>query len=164
MRAVPGAQFKFDFNPNCGFGQFPAEKAYPGDEYVDYIGVDVYDQPWLPETYPIPADATAKEIIKRQKKVWNDLLRGNHGVMCRAGANARCPPFVESNSFPRPDRMNAISSLSLQVIARRFSNLCFLKGLRTGAGYPQVWSSGLARARIESRRSCNSFVRVNTVC
>jgi hypothetical protein len=81
MRAVAGGKFKFDFNPNCGFGQFPAEKAYPGDEYVDYIGVDVYDQSWLPATYPIPADATAEEILKRQKKVWNDLLNGNHGLL-----------------------------------------------------------------------------------
>ena len=43
------AEFRFVFNPNIGPGQTGTENAtdfYPGDEYVDLIGVDAYD--WWP--------------------------------------------------------------------------------------------------------------------
>jgi Glycosyl hydrolase family 26 len=45
MRGVPGAQFEFDW---CvAAGHYPAvEAAYPGDAYVDYVGMDVYDTWW----------------------------------------------------------------------------------------------------------------------
>jgi len=47
MRAVPGAQFKFCWNPN---GPSPTtyspDQAYPGNAYVDYVGTDVYDNFW----------------------------------------------------------------------------------------------------------------------
>lgn len=41
MRAVPGQAFKFDWCPNLGWAI--SEASYPGDAYVDYIGMDVYD-------------------------------------------------------------------------------------------------------------------------
>jgi hypothetical protein len=47
MRAVPGAQFKFCWNPN---GPSPTsygpDQAYPGNAYVDYVGTDIYDNFW----------------------------------------------------------------------------------------------------------------------
>lgn len=45
MRSVPGASFEFDWCPVLG-SDFPLEQAYPGDAYVDFIGMDVYDQDW----------------------------------------------------------------------------------------------------------------------
>lgn len=57
MRASLGQHFRFDWNPNLGAGKFPAEQAYPGDAFVDYVGVDAYD--------------TAS---------WNALYRGDHGL------------------------------------------------------------------------------------
>lgn len=50
MRSVPGARFRFDWNPSRGTSVpgFKDESAYPGDTYVDYIGMDVYDQSWAP--------------------------------------------------------------------------------------------------------------------
>jgi chitodextrinase len=45
MRSVPGQQFKFDWCP--AFDRTVPDAAYPGDAYVDYIGLDVYDPaPW----------------------------------------------------------------------------------------------------------------------
>jgi len=42
MRSVPGAQFVFDW---CLSGSRPVDEAmYPGDDYVDIIGYDLYDQ------------------------------------------------------------------------------------------------------------------------
>ncbi|MDX6718113.1 MAG: hypothetical protein QOJ63_367 [Solirubrobacteraceae bacterium] len=52
MRAVPGAAFRFDWSPSSGSSwlngqQLDAAAAYPGDAYVDYIGLDQYDASWI---------------------------------------------------------------------------------------------------------------------
>lgn len=47
MRGV-SPQFKFDWNPAYGPLEFDADQAYPGDAYVDYIGLVVFDQGWEP--------------------------------------------------------------------------------------------------------------------
>ncbi|WKV73544.1 hypothetical protein AW27_019675 [Streptomyces sp. PCS3-D2] len=44
MRSVPGQEFKFDFAPNRGTDAIGWTKCYPGDGYVDIIGMDSYDQ------------------------------------------------------------------------------------------------------------------------
>jgi len=82
MRAVPGAEkLKFCWNPAQAWLQFPAENAYPGDDVVDYVGLDLYDQSWDKDTYPFPKDATPEEILARQKKTWNEVIYdGNHGL------------------------------------------------------------------------------------
>jgi len=53
MRSVPGANFKFVWNPNAtgsyGSAYAPAQ-TYPGNAYVDFVGTDVYDnEPWSTE-------------------------------------------------------------------------------------------------------------------
>ena len=48
MRAVPGQAFRFDWSPVLGQGAVAPDRAYPGDAYVDYIGLDTYDQDWFP--------------------------------------------------------------------------------------------------------------------
>ncbi|MFD0373221.1 glycoside hydrolase family 26 protein [Streptomyces sp. NPDC127114] len=45
MRAVKGQRFRFDFAPNRGRDAVPWTSCYPGDAYVDVIGMDAYDQP-----------------------------------------------------------------------------------------------------------------------
>ncbi|WP_405519743.1 glycoside hydrolase family 26 protein [Streptomyces tsukubensis] len=45
MRAVPGQKFKFDFAPTRGRDAIPWTDCYPGDDSVDIIGMDSYDQP-----------------------------------------------------------------------------------------------------------------------
>ena len=56
MRAVPGANFTFEWNPTRG-GQGSADQQmgnyanyYPGDNYVDVVGLDVYDSAYF--SYP----------------------------------------------------------------------------------------------------------------
>ncbi len=44
MRAVPGQKFKFDFAPNRGADAIGWTRCYPGDDVVDIIGMDSYDQ------------------------------------------------------------------------------------------------------------------------
>jgi len=75
MRAVPGAEsLKFCWNPTLGEQDFPAEQAWPGDASVDYVGLDVYDETWHPDTYPWPANASAAEIETRQKRAWQEWI------------------------------------------------------------------------------------------
>ncbi|MFC9298156.1 glycosyl hydrolase [Streptomyces sp. NPDC057011] len=44
MRSVPGQKFKFDFAPNRGKDAIGWTRCYPGDDVVDIIGMDSYDQ------------------------------------------------------------------------------------------------------------------------
>jgi len=49
LRAVPGAAFRFCWNPILGVNNFTlqgTESCYPGNAYVDEIGVDAYDGDW----------------------------------------------------------------------------------------------------------------------
>lgn len=45
MRSVPGQAFRFDFDPSRGVDDIPWTECYPGDNVVDIIGMDSYDQP-----------------------------------------------------------------------------------------------------------------------
>ncbi|WP_435611873.1 glycosyl hydrolase [Streptomyces sp. bgisy159] len=45
MRSVPGQEFRFDFTPSRGRDAVPWTRCYPGDDTVDIIGMDSYDQP-----------------------------------------------------------------------------------------------------------------------
>jgi hypothetical protein len=74
MRSAPGQHFKFDWNPDIGRNSFPAEQAYPGDAYVDYIGVDVYDYSW--SRYP----AGGSGLSAARDAAWNDAVNGDHGL------------------------------------------------------------------------------------
>ncbi|HZV25028.1 MAG TPA: glycosyl hydrolase [Acidothermaceae bacterium] len=74
MRSVAGQHFAFDWNPTLGAGAFPAQLAYPGDAYVDYIGVDIYDSSW--SRYPTAATGLAAA----QAAAWNDDVNGADGL------------------------------------------------------------------------------------
>jgi hypothetical protein len=84
MRSVPGAQrLRFDWNPGHG-PRFVPVAAYPGDAYVDIIGMDIYDRTWGPRF----RDPAAR---------WNDYLRRPYGLeWLRNFANAHGKPI----SFP----------------------------------------------------------------
>jgi hypothetical protein len=67
MRKVaPG--LRFDWSPVLGSSSpFPLENAYPGDAYVDFIGMDVYDQGW----------GTGWEDPAKR---WNTMLTQSYGL------------------------------------------------------------------------------------
>lgn len=79
MRAVKGAEkLQFCWNPALGWQQFPAAQAYPGDDFVDIIGLDIYDESWGKDTYPLPDGATPEDTMKRRDRAWNDVLYGGN--------------------------------------------------------------------------------------
>jgi hypothetical protein len=84
MRSMPGAQFHFDWCPNIGYQAIAAEKAYPGDAYVDLIGMDVYNESWDPN-------------ITTPAARWNQLMNESHGLKWHATFAAAHHKWI---SFP----------------------------------------------------------------
>lgn len=70
MRSVPGAHFAFDWCVNNGNSSINAEAAYPGDAYVDYVGIDAYDMVWGPNS------STVSDPAQR----WKIITQGDHGL------------------------------------------------------------------------------------
>ncbi|RYZ43103.1 MAG: beta-mannanase [Myxococcaceae bacterium] len=66
----PNAGFEFDWNPNYDISAADLAATYPGDAYVDYIGLDMYDQGWN-GSYPIPAGCTGSCALTRWQSIWN---------------------------------------------------------------------------------------------
>jgi len=84
IRAVPGASnIKFNWNGCHGWSAFNLADAYPGDAYVDTIGVDVYDQSWDTVTYPYTTTVYpyGADALARQQKAWNGISgTSNYGM------------------------------------------------------------------------------------
>ena len=68
----PANQWKFVWNPTTAWW----DKAYldtiwPGNDYVDVVGLDIYDQSWATGTYPYPSDCDATCRLSRQQTAWS---------------------------------------------------------------------------------------------
>ena len=85
MRSVSGANFKFVWNPlessNVSCPGVHLESYYPGDKYVDVIGLDVYDG----LGQPVNSDAAR----------WSDMLNGLNG----GGWTAETPLAINGQKF-----------------------------------------------------------------
>jgi hypothetical protein len=80
LRDDPNSHFVINFNPTIGYGIIAAETVYPGDAYVDRIGLSIYDRDTSGQ-YPVPVDATLNEKLTRWQNVWNnDILNDPHGL------------------------------------------------------------------------------------
>jgi hypothetical protein len=93
MRSVEGARFRFDWNPTLGWQQIPPDRLYPGDEWVDVIGLDVYNQTW-------------KEGVRTPEERWWDLRDQPFGLAWHARfAKEHGKPlsFPEWGTGTRPD-------------------------------------------------------------
>lgn len=93
MRSVPNANFRFDWNVACYAGAPSPEAAYPGDEYVDFIGCDVYNASWN------PAVATGEQR-------WNAVLNAQYGLNWHrqfAAAHGKPMSYPEWGTGTRPD-------------------------------------------------------------
>ena len=80
MRSVPGQRFEFDWNINNGRNEIDAMRYWPGDDVVDYVGVDVYDMSWAFGTYPYPEGCDAACRTERQDRAWNHILNDERGL------------------------------------------------------------------------------------
>ena len=71
MRSVPGAHFQFDWALSAGASAVDPALAYPGDAYVDDIGMDVYD--WNPS-------GSTESPTQR----WTGLVNESYGLAWQA--------------------------------------------------------------------------------
>ncbi|MDB5998314.1 MAG: hypothetical protein JWP52_13 [Rhizobacter sp.] len=93
MRSVPGQNFKFDWCPAIGKGDIEPTRVYPGDAYVDIIGLDVYNQTWSSPT-PSP------------EKLWDGFLGQQFGLNWHrdfAAAHGKPMSYPEWGTGTRPD-------------------------------------------------------------
>jgi hypothetical protein len=77
MRAVPGADFTFDWNPNIGATLSDLASYYPGGAYVDAIGFDVYDMAW--QAYPGPQAVWQQDLTEADGLNWLVSFGAEHG-------------------------------------------------------------------------------------
>lgn len=107
MRSAPGQRFEFDWNVNNGTNAYDAQEYYPGDDVVDYVGVDAYDMAWIPDTYPYPADCDPSCRQARQDRAWRDGIYGGArglGFWAQFAAQHRKPlSLPEWGLWERPD-------------------------------------------------------------
>lgn len=79
MRSVPGQHFKFIWNPALGLQSIAADLVYPGDSFVDYIGLDVYNQSWRPQDVGNPAMRWQGLVTQPYGLNWLSSFAGAHG-------------------------------------------------------------------------------------
>ncbi|MGA2519814.1 MAG: alkaline phosphatase family protein [Acidimicrobiales bacterium] len=79
MRAVPGANFAFLWNPNLGgSSSWDLTQAYPGSAYVSYVGSDTYDEYWgTPQT---PQNAWSNILSQSWGLNWLSSFAASEGV------------------------------------------------------------------------------------
>lgn len=100
MRAVPGAEnLKFEWTGIAIIATpYPIADAYPGDEYVDYIGTDVYDKCVEANTYgsPYPDGLTPAQLLTRRNNAWGYMsgTTNNNLGAWHAFAVSRGKPFT----------------------------------------------------------------------
>jgi hypothetical protein len=77
MKAVPGAGFKFCWNPIIGQGSFGpsagVESCYPDAGTVDVIGLDVYDWGYTAQAETIRTPAEQQAFFTSQLTMWDGL-------------------------------------------------------------------------------------------
>lgn len=75
LRSVDGQDFEFMWNPTVGGDD--ALPYYPGDDWVDIVGIDVYDATGSVGTYPYPANCDEDCRQERRTRAWESHLYGS---------------------------------------------------------------------------------------
>jgi len=80
MRSVPGADFRFLWSP-AGFQSLSwnINDAYPGNAYVDYVSLDVYDWSWDGTIFP-SGNPNNAGTIAQSKALFNEYLTDPEGL------------------------------------------------------------------------------------
>lgn len=98
VRSVPGGNFTFCWCPtNNKSNMDNPTLAWPGVDYVDYVGLDAYDQSWAPDTYPYPDrnNLTSADAVARQKKAVDYVFDGPQGIhFWRDFAKSKNKPMI----------------------------------------------------------------------
>ena len=105
MRAAqPGNQWKFVWNPTATWTD-PAwlNAVWPGDAYVDVVGIDLYDQSWASGTYPYPSSCDSACRLARQQTAWNGYAWYLQTIRSFAAAHSKPMAIPEWGLYTRSD-------------------------------------------------------------
>jgi len=130
MRAVPGQQFQFLWNPNAGGSSgWNLELAYPGSAYVDYIGTDVYDEYW---GTPFTPQASWSNAVNQQWGLnWLANFAATEG---RAIALPEWADDVRSDGYGLGDDPYFISQFANWIAANNVAFTCIFSFNDTAGG------------------------------
>ncbi len=78
LRGAKGERFRFDWTMAIGPGTSEPGPAYPGDRYVDYIGLDVYDQ-YFDDALADPALRWQDFVVRPHGLAWHAAFAEIHG-------------------------------------------------------------------------------------
>jgi hypothetical protein len=79
------------------------DAVWPGDAYVDVVGVDIYDQSWARNTYPYPSACDAACRLARQQAAWTSQVWFLDTVRGFAAAHGKPMAIPEWSVAIRPD-------------------------------------------------------------
>lgn len=94
LRSAKGQHFRIVWNPAAGQQQIEASLAYPGDDVVDVIGLDIYNASWRPQ-----------DVGNAQVR-WNNLVTQQNGLTWLhdfAKRHRKPIAFPEWGTGTRPD-------------------------------------------------------------
>jgi Glycosyl hydrolase family 26 len=117
-----------DWCVNAGPAHLAAEEAYPGDRFVDVVGMDIYDANLLSRISPAAA--------------WRQYLNGSHGLEWhRAFAAAHHKPmsYPEWAIGKEGDNPTFVSSMKNWIDS---NNVAYADYWNTNASYPGMISNG----------------------
>jgi len=125
-KASPG--FLIDWCVNIGRVNVPADQIYPGDQYVDIIGMDIYDKDPLSQI-----DA---------KAAWQNYLTSSYGLTWHrdfAAQHHKPMSYPEWGMGERGDNPYFISSMANWMAS---NNVVYNDYWNTNASYPGMISTG----------------------
>ena len=102
--AQPANQWKFVWNPTTAWwDKSYLDAIWPGNEYVDVVGIDLYDQSWATGTYPYPSGCDASCRLARQQTAWGHHLWYLSTIRDFALAHGKPMAIPEWGAAIRPD-------------------------------------------------------------
>ena len=93
LRATPGQRFRFEWSPILGVQAIRADRVYPGDDVVDLIGLDTYNESWDP-------------AVRTPEQRWRALMEQPYGLRWHrefAAARGKPTTFPEWGTGRRPN-------------------------------------------------------------
>jgi hypothetical protein len=102
--AQPSNQWKFVLNTAGNWrSRSYLDAVWPGDQYVDVVALDLYDQSWATNTYPYPSNCDAACRQTRQQNAWNDYSWHLYTIRDYALARGKKMALPEWGVAIRPD-------------------------------------------------------------
>ena len=99
-QAQPANQWKFVWNPTTAWWNLSyLSSVWPGAEYVDIVGIDLYDQSWVTNTYPYPSDCDAACRLTRQQIAWSNSVWYLSAIRDFAVAHGKPMAIPETAAF-----------------------------------------------------------------